>query len=399
MELSPEQNAAIEMVLKKNVSVITGPPGSGKTTLVKELMRRLGKKYRKCLLTAPTGAACDRLLKATGIQAHVIAKVDFNEYLINEFRNCVVVIDEASMFSTVDFYRMLRYLQPIKVCLVGDYKQLACSDGMPSLNSLIMAEIIPVTRLTSNFRRKNDQISLLAKCVSTLGQDNFSLEHGDDSFKVIHCGSDKDVVDKATELFNKQPSQIITFTHKMANDLNKATQSDRDIVIKATSRDGMPIRDGDRVVCTSNLYGKNKKLLVANGVIGVCTSKEICYENGFIDQYRRGKFKSFCVPCRCIITHKAQGSEFSEFGIIVLTWWKGPPPLELIYTSLTRFKKGVAVLGLDKQIRDTFYAKYANKHDTVFVSAIKALYKQKTNELAWRFSVEHEVDDDQGELD
>lgn len=394
MNLSKEQKTAIRTAVSEPVSIVTGPPGSGKTTMIKAMVATLLANKFNVLLTAPTGAAVNRLFIATGFEAHSIDRLDYHKDLVDKYTGAFIVVDEATMVSTDDFYHMIAMLKPVGFCLVGDYKQLPCNDdGFPLLTTYLKTGMLfPTTVLTSNFRRAGDSGSKLLKCIATLGDPDFEIDDGDDSFNVVECLSEAQVLAAAKQYFSEKPSQMLTFTNSMVDKLNRLTESSYPIVVPAMGHDSPAVREGDRVVCTENLYD-NGELLVANGVIGTCYADKVIYQNDFIDKMRKARtnadtirkrvrtiteganegmtFRSKFIPSRCMTVHKAQGSEFSEQGIIVLANWKGEMMLEHAYTALSRFKSGVVVIGTKDQINKTFHAKFNEVYEHELVRQMK----------------------------
>lgn len=404
MDLSKEQKQAIRTALHEPVSIVTGPPGSGKTTLVKAMVATLVAHKFTVLLCAPTGAAVNRLFIATEYEAHSVDRIDYHKDLVERYKGSFIIVDEATMINTDNLLHLIAILKPVGFCLIGDYKQLPCGDdGFPALTTYLKTGMLfPTTVLTSNFRRANDTGSKLLKCIAMLGEPNFELEDGDDSFKVVECVSEAEVLRMAKEYYASKPSQMLTFTNPMMDKLNRVTESNAPIVVPSPEEGVPAVREGDRVVCTENVY-ENGELLVANGVIGTCYSDCVMYQNDFIDKIRKvranadtlrkrvkhishgvneGKtFKSSFVPSRCMTVHKAQGSEFHEQGIVVLANWKGEIMLELTYTALTRFKNNVVVIGTKDQIMKTFHAKFNEVYDCELVRQIKKLVKEKKSQI------------------
>lgn len=350
IQLSPEQQRAVDHFKNNGMTVVLGRPGSGKTTLIKSLFI----PNEKTLLCSPTGCAANRISFATGLDAYVISKVEFDSNMLKFYTGCNLIIDEASMINIQTGARLLSFLQPKRVCFIGDIHQLPCITGVPLLNT--MAVWPEVTKITLNMNhRQRDLNSGLVKTLNTMGEHDFSQPYLDDNFKIIACESDERVITAASELYLKQPeSQMLALTNKMCQALNDATESSKN----------------PRIVCVQNLYAGDT-MLVANGITGqIVDPNEIRYDNGFVDYLvtvndKPPTFKSKFVCARCMTVHKAQGNEFDVPGIIVLSNWGGASfPLELMYTALSRFKHSVSVYGTTSAINKAFSGKFnVNDYD------------------------------------
>lgn len=331
-ELCEEQIRAVELARTKRISIVSGPPGSGKTRLISALC---ALRPKTTLLLAPTGTAAERITASTGIRAFVIAKA-LHDKNLEALQNRDVVIDEAGMTSTDTLQRVFTFLKPKTLVLIGDAKQLPCVEGVSALSSLMRVDRAPRTLLTQLWRRSGKPTSALDRCLRTLGTPQFDLSDQDDSFRVVECVSQDNCCARAAKDYALRPSQMLGYTNAVVQRLNALTEDKSRPIVRGAAR------MGDRVVCVENAYGgEPRRLLVANGACGTCTPKGVEYDNGHVD--KKFKLTSF-MPCRAMTVNKSQGNEYEVHGLVVVAAWAGgPPPLELLYTALSRFKSSVTV--------------------------------------------------------
>lgn len=346
--LNHEQRAAVDHFRRWRLSIILGGPGTGKTTTVQELIL----PGETTLLCAPTGNAADRIFKATGHPAYVLSKILYDAEAIKRYRGANLIMDEASMISIDMARQMMKAIKPKRVVFVGDSQQLPCMEGFSVISTLIVGGVLPVSRLTQNHRQRT---SALMRTLSTLGSG--AQPETDGEFFIVPCTNTEETFRTAVKLFKevgKQGVQMLAFTNQNCIKLNALTANTKMTEVLP----GIHVKD--RVVCTGNLYNdKDKSMLVANGTIGqVQSTRVVAYETGYMDHRRptRG-FRSQFVPARAMTIHKSQGHEYSETGIILLGGWRNPP-LEFIYTALSRFKNRVYVVGTTDDIRAAFHTSF-----------------------------------------
>jgi exodeoxyribonuclease V alpha subunit len=373
MSLTEEQQFVVDYFGQCDFLILQGGPGSGKTTTMRSILPTLSGPV---LLCAPTGSAAERLSHVTGWRAYTIDYLLCNRELPRRYRGAAIIIDEASMVSIDMGRQLLEVVQPSKLLVVGDERQLPCRDGYSILPTLLRTPSLRKARLTRNLRQDSD--SALARTIARLaswdGQSMFTPDT-DERFQIIPCATQNMATKLAADKFKeaKGKAQMLALTNEFMGALNTMTASGRREIAP-----GISVRD--RVVCNKNLY-KEGSLLVANGVIGTVTSRNmIVYDNDFVDKRRpvHGFHSKFEVA-RAMTVHKSQGNEFSETGIILLGGMR-QIHIELIYTALSRFRTNVFLIGTSYDVRKTFEAKFSPSVDEDVICRFKARMKKRVRD-------------------
>ena len=181
IQLAEEQREAVKNAVSSGVSVITGGPGTGKTTIINAIIRYFEYKADKVLLAAPTGRAAKRMTESTGYKAQTIHRLlefsgepmeatervglRFKRNMDNPLECDAVIIDEASMLDSSLFYSLLKALvQGTRLVLVGDTDQLPSVGAGNVLHDIIASDCFPVTTLDKNFRQADDSSIISNEC-------------------------------------------------------------------------------------------------------------------------------------------------------------------------------------------------------------------------------------------
>lgn len=348
--LSPEQQAAVDLVAAHRLCIITGGPGTGKTFLISKIC----DAHPDAILLAPTATAADRLEGCAAHQALVIEKLLIcKPEEAERYVDRVTVIDEAGMVNTETLRRVLAFARPRRLVLVGDPKQLPCQDGLRALHTLLECPCVPIARLETVWRRHGKPRAALDDAIANVGTAKFDVASADDTFRIVQCANMDECVQRAADEYKARgPAQMLAYTRNAVDRVNVKTE-DRS---KPFARYGA--RVGDRVVCTKNLYEDPKKsgpvphMLVSNGTCGTVGAASVRYDNGYID---RGFKTTRFFPCRAMTVHKSQGNEYDAHVIVVVAPWNGTPPIELMYTAISRARTSCAVFVCARDIQSTFF--------------------------------------------
>ena len=410
MFLSEKQKQAIREINDNNVTIITGGPGTGKTTIIKTILEIYKRKKYKTILCAPTGRAAKRMTETTGEEASTlhrlleIGKVD-EESLFkkdNEYKGApidadIIIVDEVSM---VDMFVMSYLLDCIylgtKVILVGDCDQLPSVGPGSVLKDLISSEKIVTVHLDKIFRQAaKSKIIVNAHRVNNgkpfIEKDSPELEEDSkEDFFFIKENNQEKILEQVLSLCNGrlrkfgdydffENIQVLTPTKKGmlgTKELNKALQNElnpyRENEPEKSSM-GAVFRIGDRVMQIKNNYDMywerriDDSIEVGNGIfngeIGTITNineKEknirIKFDDDKVCWYEFNELEQI-EHSYCITIHKAQGS---EFDVVIMIIPQTAPMLltrNLLYTGLTRAKKLLIVIGnaqiLDYMLKNT----------------------------------------------
>ena len=382
IKYNDEQKKAITKALTENILIITGGPGTGKTTIIKaivELYQQLNNLSYESLISeiallAPTGRASKRLSESTFLPATTIHRFlkwnkETNKFAINEYdkdNSKLIIVDEVSMLDESLFDSLLKGLTDnIKLILVGDYNQLSSVAPGQVLKDLIESDMIPVVSLEELYRQdENSYIPILAQEIKNneLSED-FLDAKGDYLF--LECSSnsirknlvnicnqliEKDYVYKNIQLMApmyKGENGIDILNKDLQNVFNPRSDSKNEVVVG-----DVIFRENDKVLQLVNMPDEN----VFNGDIGVI--KEIINSNNsdsgkteIIVDFDSNLVKflpkdySKLKHGFIISIHKSQGSEFDMAIIPISKSYSRMLYRKLIYTGITRAKKKLILIG------------------------------------------------------
>lgn len=398
IELSNEQKNAIKSVNGNNISIITGGPGTGKTTILKIIIDIFKENGRKVEIAAPTGKAAKRIIEATGHEAQTIhrllniGKIDEDKnravyFDIEKLETDLLIIDEASMLDIYLFHYILKALKPYtKLVIIGDFNQLPSIGPGKVLSDLIDSNIIHTIYLKEIFRQaKTSNIVINAHRVNNgkyIEIDNINNKYSEINSKNIKCKnkessikSDLKIIDVAD--INIMFNELIRILNK--ENLNKFF---KDSIILSPTKKGkcgtinlnkeiqeifnrnkgkvygkIEFKKNDRVMQIKNNYdlvweqqGKNG-VGVFNGdtgkiirideknkkiIVKFDDEKEVQYNYSELDQLMHSY---------AITVHKSQGSEFEKVILILPHVVTNLLTRNILYTAMSRAKSELIIIG------------------------------------------------------
>jgi exodeoxyribonuclease V alpha subunit len=369
--LAASQRAAIEMALQSKVTVITGGPGVGKTTLLDAILRILIAKGMKILLAAPTGRAAKRMTEQTGIEAktvHRLLEIDpktggFRRGADNPLDCDLLVIDETSM---VDISLMFSLVKAIParaaLLLVGDVDQLPSVGPGQVLDDIINSGAIPVARLTEVYRQAAESRIVVNAHRINRGEMPEWPKRGEDSdFWFVEADDPEKgaarvveiVRDRIPRRFGLDPIRDIQVLCPMQRgvlgaralnaDLQKALNPNPPAKIE---KFGSIFAPGDKIMQTENDYDRD----VFNGDLGTVLRIDevegllVAGFDGREVEYPFGELDTL-VPAYATTIHKSQGSEYPAVVITLATQHYTMLARNLVYTAVTRGKRLVVMVG------------------------------------------------------
>jgi len=376
------QKKAIISALNNNFTIITGGPGTGKTTIIKALVSLLKIIYKASesdiALLAPTGRAARRMMETTSQDACTIHKYlewdkDRNKFNKDEYNpnyEKYIIIDEASMIDTLLMEALLKGIkQNVKIIMVGDYYQLPSVSQGQVLKDLIDSDMLDVVKLNNLYRQnENSYIPILAQEIKDKKLTNKVLQKSDD-YNFIECSKEQvsyvveTIIKKAIDKgYDETSIQVLAPMYKTINGIDNLNKNLQQIF--------NPNIDMSYEINLSEVtYRKNDKVLqlvnetefgIANGDIGyihkivpakISDSKknEIIVDfDGNLVTYTPDKYINL-KHAYAMSVHKSQGNEFEMVIIPIVNSFNRMLYNKLLYTAVTRAKKSLIIVG-DKDV-------------------------------------------------
>jgi len=375
--LADKQIEAVRRAVEDKVMVVTGGPGTGKTTIIHAVLKIYSRIRARILLAAPTGRAARRMADTTGLEARTIHRL--LEYSLQKggFQrdeekplDCdVLVIDEASMIDTILMYFLLRAVPPgATFILVGDVNQLPSVGAGNVLNDIIASNALPVVTLDKIFRQAmtssiivnahkiNEGLLPSFGAPSRGSRNDFYFIEQEDPEKVLEIIIElsKERIPRRFGLDPVEEIQVLTPMHRGivgAGNLNQKLQAALNPGEGGISRGDRIFRVADKVMQIRNNYEKE----VFNGDIGRIASiawderevlitfdgRHVPYDFSDLDEI---------VTAYAVSVHKSQGSEYAAVIIPIVTQHYILLQRNLLYTAVTRGKKLVVIVGSKKAL-------------------------------------------------
>ena len=372
------QKNAIITSLNNNFTITTGGPGTGKTTIIKGIIRMLVDTChispQNIALLAPTGRASRKLMEVCNIPAYTIHKYlgwdkDNNTFSHNEINVCkeeYIIVDEASMIDTMLMFSLLKGTRlDSKFIFIGDYYQLPSVSQGQVLKDMIDSEVLDVIKLNNLYRQKDGNyiIDLAHEIKNKELSDNFLTKKEDYNFIEVDndyvLTSIKDIILKALEKgYREKDIQVLAPMYKSQNGIDNLNKMLQEIFNpKSNDKNELTVgnktyREGDKVLELVNDSDNS----ISNGDLGYIiniTNKEkngnkkneiIVDFDGNIVSFSPDKFINI-THGYAISVHKSQGGEFNMVIIPFVNSFKRMLYNKLIYTAVTRAKSKLILIG------------------------------------------------------
>ncbi len=374
IKLTEQQERALHTAINHKVTVLTGGPGTGKTTTLRTLLDLLEQNQYRYALASPTGRAAKRLAEATGREAKTIHRLlefkpgeGFGRNEENPLDADMVIIDEASMLDLMLANNLVKAISPDShLLLVGDVDQLPSVGAGDVLRDLIASGVVPVHRLEVIFRQAAGSLIISNAHRINQGLMPETPKDADDFFLFVKADPDEaaemvvDVVKKRIPhrfgLHSLDDIQVLSPMYQGStgvSNLNLLMQGALNPPGRKPERriSGRVFRVGDKVMQTSNNYDKN----VYNGDIGRITEIDLVRQIMTVSIDGAPVVYDFLeadelVHAYAISVHKSQGSEYPCIVLPVMTQHYLLLQRNLLYTAVTRAKKLVILVGTRKAI-------------------------------------------------
>lgn len=398
ISLAPEQKQAVRIAFENRIMVLTGGPGTGKTTTINTIIQMFGRNRSKVVLAAPTGRAAKRMTETTNKEASTIHRLLEMSFSVEDeavfsrgedepIEADVVIVDEASMIDINLMYSLLLAIgEKTRLILVGDDDQLPSVGAGNVLRDIISSGIVDTVMLTQIFRQAQKSDIIVNAHKINNGQEIVANRKGGDFF-FITKNSDQEIIEEIKTLIGgrlqryynvdslkdiqvlspmrKGDAGVRNLNIELQKILNPHKSSVTEVELKTRI-----FRVGDKVMQIKNNYTKSWESEdssdsgegIYNGDIGYIYHIDKSNEQMYIlfDEEKIFKYKydelDEIEHCFCTTVHKSQGS---EFPVVVMPMIWGPPMLlsrNLLYTAVTRAKKVVVLVGekkyLDYMIRN-----------------------------------------------
>jgi exodeoxyribonuclease V alpha subunit len=374
VELTGEQKQAVISAVNNRITIITGGPGTGKTTIIRAIIESLQKDKRSVLVAAPTGRAAKRVEEATRYSASTIHRMlkispETRGFVHNEqnpLQADAIIVDEFSMVDFFIFYSLLKAMsQHTRLIIIGDKDQLPSVGPGNVLRDIIQSGYFNIIYLSRNFRQTADSLIIENAYRINNGDELIFKPYSDDlDFVFIRVTSDWQAMEKVLRIieyykndynFNSPDFQVLVPMYRGEagiDNLNRQIQEKFNPEPPYIKKENHVFKRWDKVMQLKNNYEKE----IFNGEQGIVTSFNAEKKILLIDF--DGNYKEYSIDeleeltiSYTVSVHKAQGSEYDMVILVILPTHAIMLNRELFYTAVTRAKKKIFLVSDRETVR------------------------------------------------
>lgn len=393
-ELADKQREAVEKSLQSGMTVITGGPGTGKTTVVQTIIRLAEQEGLRILLCAPTGRAAKRLAETTQRKAKTIHRLlvpdghvgAMQVFEYNETKMLpadLVIVDEVSMLDMEMMYHLLSALKPQCRCiLVGDADQLPSVGAGAVLHDIIASGQVPVVRLDTIFRQKEG--GRIVTNAHLINSGCLPVVNEDTEFRFVEIDNEADGAEKISALYNSElletgdkfAVQVLSPMYKNpcgVDNLNQLIQERFNPLAEGKAElkgKNVVFRVGDKVMQKHNDYEKG----VFNGDMGeiFAIQKDMVYVRyPEQDVKYEGQEVDEITLAYAITVHKSQGSEYHTVIMVLVNSHAIMLQRNLFYTAVTRAKRKVILVGTKRAVQTAVQNQRTSRRFTLLIPRLQ----------------------------
>lgn len=393
-ELADKQREAVEKSLQSGMTVITGGPGTGKTTVVQTIIRLAEQEGLRILLCAPTGRAAKRLAETTQRKAKTIHRLlvpdghvgAMQVFEYNETKMLpadLVIVDEVSMLDMEMMYHLLSALKPQCRCiLVGDADQLPSVGAGAVLHDIIASGQVPVVRLDTIFRQKEG--GRIVTNAHLINSGRLPVVNEDTEFRFVEIENEADGAEKISALYNSElletgdkfAVQVLSPMYKNpcgVDNLNQLIQDRFNPPAEGKAElkgKNVVFRVGDKVMQKHNDYEKG----VFNGDMGeiFAIQKDMVYVRyPEQDVKYEGQEVDEITLAYAITVHKSQGSEYHTVIMVLVNSHTIMLQRNLFYTAVTRAKRKVILVGTKRAVQTAVQNQRTSRRFTLLIPRLQ----------------------------
>ncbi len=374
VQLTEEQKEAVISAVNNRITVITGGPGTGKTTIIRAIIESFERDDKSVLIAAPTGRAAKRIEEASFYPAstiHRMLKISPETFKFvhndeNPLKADAIIVDEFSMVDSYLFYSLLKAIsQHTRLIIIGDKDQLPSVGPGNVLRDIIVSDYFNIIYLNRNFRQTEDSLIIENAYRINSGEELIFKPYADDlDFVFIKVQSEAMALQKALRImeyykndyrFNSQDMQILVPMYRGEvgiDNLNAEIQEHFNQEPFLVKKDKTAFKNRDKVMQLKNNYEKE----TFNGEQGVVAdfdkekkALKVNFE-GRVVEYNSSDLDELTLSY-AVSVHKAQGSEYEMLILVILPSHAIMLNRELFYTAVTRAKKKIFLISDDMTVR------------------------------------------------